>query len=156
MFLYKNKQQAFSFIELIIVIAIIGIFAVVGSGSWGEYNKRKALETDVQSILATLEEARSNTLQSVDSSKHGVHFEASRFVLFKGASYNSSDPENEIHDLQKTSLSPIALSGGESNVIFERLSGKTNQPGTITVSVIGNPAASKVITIYGTGIVEFR
>ena len=100
---------------------------------------------------------RAVTIKSsfVDSSKYGVHFEASRVVLFKGNTYDANDPDNEEYLLRGNTLSPITLTGGGSDVVFERLNGKTNQSGTVTISSVSDPSRSKVITIRGTGIVEF-
>ena len=97
-----------------------------------------------------LKKASSQTLASIDSSQYGVHFGTNTVIMFKGTSY-PSDSDEIITLTSPASISNVSLSGGGSAVYFERLTGKPNKTGTVTISISG---ASKIITIGATGSIS--
>jgi hypothetical protein len=102
-----------------------------------------------------LNEARALTLASYDNTVYGVHLLPDRATLFKGNTFSSSDPDNKVNVISsRVSISNIVLSGGGNDIIFQRLTGKTGQNGTITLSLISDPSKSKTITIQVSGIIE--
>lgn len=150
-----QAQKGFTITEILIVIAILAVMVTIVVSAFSKFNNNQSLSGALGEVTSTLNEARANTLASYDNVAYGVHFQTDKVVLFKGSIYSASDPDNEDVTLSsKISISDIALSGGGSEVVFKRLTGKTEQNGTITLSLISEPSKTKTITIQTSGIIE--
>lgn len=148
-------KKGFTLTEILIVVAILAVIVTIVASAFSKFNNNQSLSGALGEVTSTLNEARANTLASFDNESYGVHFQTDKVVLFKGSSYSSSDPDNEdIIISSKISISNISLIGGGSDVVFKRLSGKTDQNGTITLSLISDPTKTKTITIQGSGVIE--
>src|SRR3972149_10173316 len=94
---YKlQANRGFTFIELLVVI---GVIAVLASGVLIAYRSANGgieLKTNAFKIVDVLNLARQRTIASLGASSYGVHFEASQFVLFKGADYSALAPANSL------------------------------------------------------------
>ncbi|MDD4989394.1 MAG: prepilin-type N-terminal cleavage/methylation domain-containing protein [Candidatus Pacebacteria bacterium] len=148
-------QKGFSILEFLVVIAIFAIIASLTFTSFASLRQSKNLDTEALSLLSLLEKARADTLGSQGASQYGVHFETTKAVLFIGAAYvsgNSSNITMTINPLMQ--ISSISLTGGGSDIVFDRLSGKTAQSGTIILSLISTPTSLKTITIGTTGLAQ--
>lgn len=112
-----------------------------------------SLNLAVDDAMGFLQKARARTLSSEDDSRYGVHFETNKFVLFAGDTYNASDPTNKARDLSSpVEINAIALQGGVVDIVFKRLTGETNEQGTVTIRLSTNPSVSRVIKIESTGL----
>lgn len=148
-------RKGFSLIEIIIVIAIFAALFVITLTAFSRFNNNQALNRSVSEVTSILNEARALTLASKNNAVYGVHFLSDRVTLFTGQIFSPSDPDNEVNVISsKVSISNIALSGGGDDIIFQRLTGKTNQNGTITLSLISDSSKSKTITVEVSGIIE--
>lgn len=142
-------------IEILAVVAIISIISSILFFSFSKLNDYQAIDKETLGVISVLNNARSLTLSSKGGTQYGVHIEEDRITLFKGGTYSSSDPENVTHNLNTAvHISSYALSGGGSDIIFERLTGGTDQNGTITLSLRNDISNSKIITIFVTGTVQ--
>lgn len=142
-------------LELVVVFAIIVLLASIIITSFSQFRNTKVLDTGVENTLSALAKARGNTLSSKNAYQYGVHFEAAQAVLFRGATYSSSDTSNETIALDSAlEIYPIppSLTGGGSDVLFDRLTGKTSQNGTVVIRVKSDTSKTKMITINATGI----
>jgi prepilin-type N-terminal cleavage/methylation domain-containing protein len=150
-----QTQKGFTITEVLIVLAILAVIVTIVVSAFSKFNNNQSLNGAVGEVTSILNEARANTLASYDNSQYGVHFQTDKVALFKGGIYSSSDSGNkDIILSSKISVSNITLSGGGSEVIFKRLTGKTEQNGAITLSLISDPSKSKTITIQVSGIIE--
>ena len=149
----EKMRKGFTLLELIVVMAVMSILLVISLTSLYSLNTSQAFKQDVIAVVSALRQARALTIASYDNSQYGVHVETSRAVLFKGNSYSVSDPENVTYPLHQFVQVNVVLTGGENDVIFQRLSGNTTQSGTITMFPEDN-SASSVINIFSTGIIE--
>lgn len=121
-------------------MAIIASFgALVGFGLYtsSSFNAESAL------LVGVLQKARSQSLNNINQSEHGVHLEADKFILFQGNIFNPSDSKN-IDFEANTRISHSGL----SDVIFSQLSGDANPTGTIILSGLNRTAT---ITINSEG-----
>ncbi|TSC67797.1 MAG: Uncharacterized protein G01um101472_306 [Parcubacteria group bacterium Gr01-1014_72] len=152
---FKFQVSGFSIVEAVIVLAVLAIIAAATTGVFGGLNREKALEGSATSALSLLLRARSLALSSKDASLYGVHFEERRMVLFRGGSYSGGAPDNRVEELPPTvRIFATALQGGGSDVVFQRLTGKTAQSGTITIALSSDASRTKTVTISATGIAE--
>lgn len=150
-------ENAFTLIEIVIVIAIMFLLVVGLTAAFTSFTKGNALSGAALNALSLLEKARSQTLASIGDTQYGVHFDASSMTLFAG-SYNQNAAGNVVFPYDsRVTMSNISLSGAGSEVTFKRLSGTTDQSGTITFSLPKSPTVpAKVITVSNSGLVELH
>ena len=148
-------MKGFTLIEIVIVISILGLLATFGflslSSSQDSLNVNRSIE-DVRSLLL---DARTRTLSGEGGDRYGVHFELDTVRLFKGSIYDPLlPPEKEIILPPRVTISVIALSGGGSEVLFKKLTGETDQGGTVTIQSTGSTPRTRVLEINTTGSVR--
>ena len=151
----KNLVWGFTLLEILIALSILFIIISIVVNPFSSFRNRSLLNIEVENILTLINDARSKTLSSFQDSEYGIHFETNRAVFFKGTSF--VEPEaNNIEIIFNTAIyiSDISLTGGGSNLIFNRLTGKTDEDGTITVALTSDVSTNNVITIYATGSTE--
>jgi prepilin-type N-terminal cleavage/methylation domain-containing protein len=149
----NSTQKGFTVLELLIVVSIMGLLAAIILAPFATFRNSKVLDTASEEALALLSEARGDTLSAKEGYQYGVHFEATQIVLYRGATYSSSDANNKVVLLDSAiEISSITLTGGGAEVLFDRLTGKTSQGGTVVIRVKSDTAKSRTITIFGTGI----
>ncbi|RJQ33650.1 prepilin-type N-terminal cleavage/methylation domain-containing protein [Candidatus Parcubacteria bacterium] len=149
-----RHTSGFALVELLICIAIIMILAAMTYVAYGTTNTHKVLDTEALKVITKLREARSLTLAAKNDEQWGVHFASSSITLFEGSSYDSNADSNVLINLHPHITLTPELEGGGSDVIFERLSGDTEQYGTTTISLIASSTMKRTIVIYQTGVVE--
>ena len=153
----RAKSRGLTIIEILVAVSIIALVVTIITVSFSRLNSSQALEKSADLVVSILNEARSLTLSSKGDSQYGVYFEDSQATLFKGAIYSPADPDNVItkpHALVE--FGEITLSGGGTSIIFKRLTGNTDQTGTIKVFLKSSPVTFRIITISATGIVELN
>ena len=150
----RNSIRGVTPFEILVVVAILAVIITFSTSAFSRFTKQKELDNTVVEILATLEEARILSLAAKDNLSYGVHFEDSEITLFSGGTYSVSDPNNKITTLSARIIATTTLSGGGRDVAFERLSGRTDNDGTINVFVAADSSASTTIIIHTTGIAE--
>lgn len=154
--LKTDYRSGFTLIEVLVAISISLLIISVSFSVFSSFNRDRAMDVGRENIVSMLKIARSNTLASKDDDVYGIHFASSTVTLFKGSNYVSSDSNNIVHTFPRfIEISVIDLIGGGSDVIFNRLTGETNQYGTTTLRLISNPTVTIDITIKNTGLSEF-
>lgn len=149
----KHRRRGITLLEILMALAVMLFLAAIVIGSFAQFRNSKVLDTATEEIVSVLAKARGKTLASVNATTYGVHFEASQVVLFSGAAYNPSAPDNEMYVLDPAlEISSIALSGGGADVVFARLTGKADRSGTITVRVKSDISKTRTVTLHETGI----
>ena len=149
--IYTKKITGFTAVEILVVLSIMALLSTIGMSAFISSRKSHALKNDRDTIVETLSQAHNQTLASKNASAYGVNFASSRITLFTGTTYSSSDSNNKIFDLTSGNSISTALAGNGSNIIFNRITGETDQSGTVTIS---SSATSTMIRIYKTGTIE--
>lgn len=149
--------QGITAIEILIVLAVLGILFSVITPQFSKIRENQVLKSAVQDVASSLHKARSQTLSSIDSSSYGVHLQADKVIIFKGDTFIEEDSNNEeIAIIAPASISDVTLSGVSGNsgdIYFERLSGAPSESGTLTLTT---GSFSKTITISATGAVSIN
>ena len=150
----KLKNNAgVSFLEIMIVIAILGIIAVLVINPFTGFRNSQTLSGTTEEILSALQQARVKTLTAEGGSQYGVHFSNNQVVVFTGVTYNASSPSNQNISLNSIlTISSIDLTGGGADIIFQKLTGATSQNGTVVVRLNSDMTQTKTITINSNGI----
>ncbi|KKU25889.1 MAG: hypothetical protein UX39_C0016G0010 [Candidatus Magasanikbacteria bacterium GW2011_GWA2_46_17] len=148
-------MRGFTLIEILITLAIAGIVTLLVTGAFSSATGLKMLDKETALALSLLEQARNQTLSSKASSVYGVHFETAKTVLFVGPIYSASSNSNTVEPMNPlVQISAITLVGGGSDVVFKRLTGETDQSGTVTLALVASSTRQKTITIFATGLAQ--
>ncbi len=153
----KRKNFGFSLIEIIAVIAIGGILISVVMFSFSSFRNSKIIDISADQVLSIINEARVKAVSSEDYSRFGVHFETGKAVFFKGDSYvnqNSGNVETELSPLAE--ISDISLSGGGSDIVFQKLTGKTGNYGSLRIRLKSDNSQYKNISVKSTGVANIQ
>lgn len=150
-----NKKSGFTLAETLMVVAMTVMVSAIMFFSFASYGSNEAISKDQGRVVSVLEKARAMTLDSYKSAQYGVHFATSTVTIFTGSTYNVSSSTNIVLTLNpKVKIKTVALSGGGSNIIFNRLSGETNQMGTTTLSLVADSTTTRTITVFATGLIQ--
>lgn len=142
-------------IELLISITIVGVLSLIGLWYFTRATDTEALKKDAQGIVAIINEARSLSLASKNALQYGVHLEEFQVVLFEGNSYASSSLSNKYQPFnRRVHKFSHSLNGGGDDIVFSRLTGETNNFGTIKISLINNSLSSTTVSINNNGVVQ--
>lgn len=147
-----RKQTGFTLIEIIIVIAVMAILLGASIYSLRPFQTQTALDAQAQEIISALRLAQSRTLASENATSSGVYFETNRFIVFKGALFNPTAQNNEIHNIDpKLRASQISLNNSSTSIVFMRLDGATENYGFIKIETAADAARNKTIFIDAAG-----
>ena len=137
---------------MVAILSIVGFLAIKPLVS---LRGKAALDVGVAQILDILHEARNATLSSREDQVWGVHFEESRAVLFPGTTFVEPNSQNKVLTLDHLiRISAITLTGGGPNVVFKRLTGETDNSGSVTIALKSDESLTRVVSIISTGNAE--
>ncbi len=150
----SKKQNGFTLIELLLALVILGIILLIGLPSLSVYQAGNLLRETTDEIMDRLRVAHMRTIKKEGNARHGVHFSPQEFVLFKGAVYIPGDPENVSTEIGRgLEIYDVSLNGGGNDVVFDFLTGKTSNYGSIKVRVQGSADYTQV-SISELGLIE--
>ena len=156
--MYINIKRGITFIEVLVTISIILIISGIVFLNLSSFRNQQSLKNTAVDIVSILNEAKQNTLSSLNSTNYGVHFEQDSVTLFIGAVYSSDSVTNKTTIFDSSVLIPaqggINVGGGD-DVVFERLTGETIG-GTITLQSSADASKQKIINISKTGLVNIN
>lgn len=152
----KNKFIGFTVVELMVVMGIIAIIAILLIPALHDFQMRADLENSAEEIVNTLRLAQQKTISSEGASSWGVYFSTStpphQYTLFRGANYSSrTTSSDEIHNISGTVLIFTIGLGGGQEAIFDRISGVSQQSGSITLVSRADNSKTKTIYIESSG-----
>jgi len=151
-FRLSTRCRGFTLLELLIVIAVLGVLLAIIVPSLASFRQKSILNTETQELVTVINRARLLSVSSKNDDQFGVHFDSSHVVLFQGSAYIIGDPANETHTFDSSLTLSSTVTGGGSNVVFEKVTGATSQNATTTLLVTSTTASSTVL-VYPSGIV---
>lgn len=147
--------KGISVVEIMITLAILTAISFVVIFSFSDLNKKQILDKSIENALSILGESRSLAMSSQGFSDYGVRFSSTSIISFSGNDFNSGIDKKEyfIDDLV---LFDYVLSTGSSDIIFKKVTGETDQSGTLNFSLNTDSTKVKYIEIYNTGVLEIK
>ena len=139
--------------EVIVVVAILVMVVGIMLFSLTDFRRTQLLSGTTEQLIGLLNEARSRTLAAVEGAQHGVHLSANQLQLFQGVTYAGGTVKQTLAIDPALTLA-YSLNGGVGDIIFQKLTGKTNQYGTATLSLASDSTKNRVISIESTGLVQ--
>ena len=150
-----HRTRAFTLLETLMAVGIILMIGALTLASLNSFRAQKTMDAAVEELLAAFSQAHFDTISSKNDLQYGVHLDANQAVYYIGPSYLSGSTTNIIYPIPTViEIANISLAGGGNNVLFQRLSGGTDQYGTFDVRVRGNPSLMTRVTINGTGAIS--
>lgn len=152
-----KKQEGFTVVEIMVVVAIIALLFALGTINLGNTQTTTSLSSAVSGLVADIKSqqmlAMSGDQGSVTSQQpQGLYVQSGTYTLFAGTTYNSGDTNNfTVNPGQGISLSTTFPS---STVLFNKgtgeVSGYSATTNKITLTFNGT---SKTVTIDRFGAV---
>jgi Tfp pilus assembly protein FimT len=152
-----QTTKGITMIEVLISIGVLAIILVVALPILSDFKKSQTLRDATNDTVALLNEARAKTLAGVDSDYYNVFFEEDKATLYKGGTYTEGEVGNKEVIFDASVILPadnIDLISGSEVTTFDKLSGDTDDYGTITLELANDATKTKVITILRTGLVS--
>ena len=151
----KDHKRGISLIEIIVAIAIILLLSSLALTALSQFRIRKTMDAAMEKVLAAFSQAHLDTISSRNDQQYGVHLASDQVVYFLGPTYATGTPTNIVYKLNSViEIYNVSLAGAGTDVLFNHLTGGTNQLGTFEVRAKGNSAIRTVITVNGTGAIS--
>ncbi len=156
----KNKP-GLTIIELVITMSIFsllsGIITVSLLGSSRSASLNSALTALISDIKTQqIKAVTGDTQGRSESDNYGIYFESNRYILFRGQSYNPSEPSNFTVTLSE-SLELANITFPSSTLVFAKGSGEVIgfQSGANSLVIKNNiDNQQKTITVNRLGVVQ--
>lgn len=154
-----RTNSGISFIEMMMVVAILVILISIAAPVFIFFQRSLEFNNNIEEIISVLRIARNKALASEGSSQYGVYFDNTgsphQYILFKGESFALRDNSfDEIYNLpDNIEVYDIDLNGG-NEIVFDRITGNTSQPGDISLRLKTDLTKTKTIYIEGSGYVK--
>lgn len=131
----SNSRRGFTLVELIIVMSIMGILLGLVTVGLSNVRQRTTINTLTQTFVADVRQQQikamvGDTQGAATANSYGVHLDTDRYVLFRGAAYSATDPNNFAVDLQDN----IQFVNADWDIIFSRIVGDVP---TVTDGLVG-------------------
>lgn len=171
-------MKGFTLMELVLVIAILGIIAAFGYGSYANFLRQSSLDSAANEIIAVLREAQANAQASNEGYAWGVYFDTTnkdRYNIFQGncAATTSAScragggggdcPGSESCNMTDKTMNFLPSSveifsagfNGKTYTIFDRPTGKPKASfnGNIVIQLKGG-SQQKTINVSSLGKIE--
>lgn len=151
--MWRDHAKGFTFVEILMVLAIISILAAILVVSFQNINDHSTLRVSTQEVETALLSARNKTLASENDSVYGVHIDERRVIEFMGPTYSSTTPTTTAYAFMGPVTATSTLSSGGADIVFSRLTGYANATGTVTLLNTKSGATSSVV-IHASGLIE--
>lgn len=151
-----KKSEGYTFVELIVVIAILGILMAIIIPSFAGFRQSSALNGDTMNLITLINRARLLSVADKGDVQYGIHLEAGKVVLYQGSTYSSGASTNESYPFSSgITLSNLVINGGGSEILFAKVTGATTQAATMTLLSAGN-SASTTIAVLPVGVATIQ
>jgi len=148
-----RRIRGFTLLEVLLVVAILGLIIAVAAGSFANYGRQQAFNEQVDGVALLLLETRQKTLGAQYDQSHGVHVDTSTITAYRGSSYLAA-VSSTTYALQSSVSATTSFSDGSDYVTFTRVTGMPSATGTIVFSDV-QLGRTATITISASGLIQY-
>lgn len=150
----RRQQGGITLIEILAIAGVVLLLSSMALAAFGTFRSRKTMDVSVELVMTSFARARLDTISSKEDLQYGVHLDPDKAVYFIGPTYSSAATTNIVYPFSPIiEIASVALQGGGTDVLFNRLTGGTSQSGTFEIRLKGNTSVRTVVTVNGTGAV---
>jgi prepilin-type N-terminal cleavage/methylation domain-containing protein len=151
----SGNRTAFTLVELLLVVAILGIIASVVQGFYGDFVQGTVLSDNSQSFIFDLRQARNKAMAGAADRNWGVFIvnDSDDYYEIFSSPTDYSDPEKTIEAtnyLRDQAGWIFPAEGDNQELVFNKISGTAS---SIEI-IIGMKRLSRTIRINSQGLVE--
>lgn len=148
-------KKGFTFVELMVSVGLIVLLAVLAVPALRIFQQQQNVGQKAQEIMGVLRSAQSKTVASEGSSSYGVYFNTGsiphQYTLFKGSTFAARDVSvDETYKFPST-LEFFNVNVAGNQVVFDRLTGFTSQPGNISVRLKSDTSQTRTVYVESVG-----
>jgi prepilin-type N-terminal cleavage/methylation domain-containing protein len=128
-------KKGFSQVELLLVIALLAIFLMLGTVVFRNFFRQDQLLVETRKIESLMAESRAKTiagftLGTTDAKNFGLYFLSDRYFLFPGTVFDSGNDQNQ-EILLPANLEIIEVGFSSQSLVFAKITGEVEgyQPG---------------------------
>jgi len=152
-----QNKNGFTLLEILVVIAIFAIIlgiVIVGTKS---FSNTVNLDNAGKIIGTNVKLAKMRSVGALNDTNYGVHFESDKITVFDASEvFDVSKATNKVVDLSDdVEIFDISLAGGGVDLIFSRLTGTTENFGTVKIRLVNNPSKERQIVINEEGQIDY-
>jgi type II secretory pathway pseudopilin PulG len=118
-----SRSSAFTLVEIMMVVGILTLMLSIGIGALTSIQTKTYLDSTINTFIADFKQQQiksmlGDTEGRATSDSYGIYVEPTRYTLFHGTTYSSSDPTNFRVNFESTIRSSITI-----QLVFSRGSG---------------------------------
>jgi prepilin-type N-terminal cleavage/methylation domain-containing protein len=139
----KAARGGFTLMEILIVIAIVGLLIMIAVGNFGGLNEKYKVEAETKQLYADLMDARGRAMQRnrsffvrITPTRYATYEDTNTAPDGNGVWDNTAD--TKVADVTVAHTITTVLAGGGSNFEFNR-NGIANDNGTISFTSTSKP-----------------
>lgn len=153
---FSNKLSAFTLIEVLIVVGIMGILTVAALPSFGDFADRRTFQNNVDIFAENIRSTRSKAIDGVVQSGRSANWQIAPTAGNNTYTVRPIFTDNQSAGTASTytlSVPTMTFSCSNCTIEFERLTGKrvSGTAGSSQDIVINFNGASKTVRVYETG-----
>jgi len=151
-----QNSNGFTLLEVLVAVAIFAIILGIAIVTSRSFSNTVNLDNSGKIIGANIKLAKTRSVGALNDTNYGVHFESDRIVVFAGDTFDAGDAANKAANLSDTvEIYDVSLNGGGPDLVFNRLTGTTDNFGTIGIRLVKNPSETKQVVINQEGQIDY-
>ena len=150
----KRTNLGFSFVEVLVAVAVIAMIATISAASFKNFSRSSALKVASEEVYSAFTSARNETLASSGGTVFGVHIGTSSVTRFTGSTYSVGDTTNRTYTFESGVTATSSFISDGIDIVFSRLTGRPSASGTIFL-ITESGDATTTMHIYDSGLIEY-
>lgn len=148
-------KKGFGLVDLLIILGVMLVLIIIIAPKLIDFNREQSLKNTTENIIAILNQAKNDSLSSLNSNNYGVHITSDSAIYFTGDTFDPDDSTNiEVIFDSGVAINEINLNGGGDDIIFPRLMDDVLGFGTFNIYLTSVTSRHKIISVSKTGSIS--